>query len=376
MLERQTSSASPAQLRDMVVRMPGSAIVQYHFARSLEAQGDLSGAVPALEQARRDDPSSARVVTLLADVMERQARFAEAGALVEDFARSHPQSGEAHYALGVYLYRVFARSEAIRELQHSVQLAPTETRPWRVLGEAYLAMNRFPEAASAYSKALEIEPGDSPTRIRRGAAYRAMQDLSRAETDTRAAVRLTPRSPEARFALAELLERYRATPAALREAEPILRSLLSDDTLAAESHRALGQLLSTEGRWLEASSELAAYVAIRPEDSNGLYLYAAALHRLGSPDSAIVKRFRTAKASEDARRDLMLKVQGDPKNVDLRLKLGRLLAGRGETALAIFCYERALRLDPGNTTARQALTALRLQSQKGSNSKLPIVSQQ
>lgn len=369
MLERQAAGAGPEQLRDMVGRMPGSAIVQYHFARGLAAKSDLPGAVSALEQARRDDPASARVVTLLADLLERQARFSEAGALVEDFARSHPQLGEAHYAFGVYLYRVFARPQAIRELQESVRLAPKEATSWRVLGEAYLALNRFSEAAGAYSKALELEPNDPATLIRRGAAYRAMQDMDRAETDTRAAVKISPRSPETRYALAELLERYRVTPEAQREAEPILRSLLSDNMFAADSRRELGQLFSTQGRWSEAAAELAAYLTIRPEDSVGLYLYAAALHRLGRPNGPVLKRFHAVKDYEEARRNLMLKVQSDPRNVPMRLQLGRLLAGRGETALALFCYERAMRLDPGNATARQAITALRIQSQKGSTSR-------
>lgn len=359
MLERQSVRASRAEIGEMALRMPGSAIVQYHYARHLAEEGDTMGAMEALERARAADPRSARVASLLADLLERQARFAEAGALLANFVRRHPNDAEIRYALGVYYYRVFARQQAVNELQQAVRLSPQDVRAWRVLGEAYLGLGRSREAADAYSRALALEPKDYGTLLRRSTAHLEARNLDAAEADRRAAVRLAPQAPDARYALGELLARHRTDLKRQQEGEQELRQALTLAPSLIEAHRELGRLYSRQRRWSEAEVELRAYAAVRPRDPEGLYLYAAALRRQGKPDGAVAAQYRVAKAAEERHRNLLLKVQSEPNNVQARLELAHLLAERGELAFAILSYERALRLAPDNAAAMQALATLR-----------------
>ena len=365
MLERQAAHASPAEIRAMAGRLPGSAIVQYHYARSLAALGNRDEAIATLERARADDPGSARVVTELADMLERQARFGEAGALTEDFARSHPDSAEAHFALGVYLYRVFARPQAVAELQQAVRLAPGDARAWRILGESHLAVNKIPDGIAAFTKALTIEPNDPQTLIRRGMARAAAGDQQSAERDMRAALRIDPASAEARFELADQLAKHSSDEKSRREAETILDSLLNDPVKSTEAQRELGRLLTLEQRWKEAEAHLAAFVQSRPDDTEGLYLYADALRHNGKPAQAVMQRFTSLKAIEETRRVLLSRVQAEPNDISIRIRLARFLAAHGEPALAIVCYERAIRSEPGNRSLRSELEAVVSRAKEG-----------
>lgn len=358
MLERQASRATPAEIRTMAARMPGSAIVRYHLGKALADAKDPAGAIEELTRARQLDPESARVITLLSDQLEREARFSEAGALAEAFARAHPSSAEAHYALGVYYYRVFSRPRAAEVLRRAVQLDPRDARAWRVLGESLLGQDRFGEAAVAFTRAVEIEPDDVQTRIRRGMALTSNHDLPRAEADFRDAVRMDPHSSEPRYWLADFLARNRLEAGAKREAESLYRGLLDDPARSVDSRLSLGRLLATQNRWREAEPLLAAYVAARPRHTEGLYLYAQALRGLRKPSGAVFARFDALKKMEETRRNLLSKLQMQPDNVPLRIRLARLLAANGEPAFAIVCYERALRLAP-NEKARRELADLR-----------------
>jgi tetratricopeptide (TPR) repeat protein len=346
MLERQAAHASPAELRSMAERMPGSAVVHYHLARALAEARDTTGAIDELNKARQIDPESARTVTLLSDQLAQSARFSEAGALAESFARSHPSSSEAQYALGVYLYRVFARPRAAEALRKAVQLDPRDARAWRTLGESLLALDKFGEAAGAFTKAIEIEPRDVQTRIRRGMARSSSQDLAHSEADFREALRMDPRSPEAKFWLADFLARNGRDEQAKQEAERLFRSLLNDPAKAIDAELALGRILDSRSQWPEAEPLLAAYTAARPRNTEGLYLYGKALRGLHKPADAVFARFHALKKVEEARRDLLSRLQIQQDNVPLRLQLARLLAANGEPAFAIVCYERALRLAP------------------------------
>src|SRR5262249_15662013 len=160
----------------------------------------------------------------------------------------------------------------------------------------------------AYGKALDMEPGDHGTLLRRGTAYLHAHNLDAAEADLRAAVKAAPAALDARYALGEMLARYRLAAAAQKESEQILRSLLTENAGMGEAHRELGRVLGNQRRWQEAETELRAYVAARPADPEGLYLYTGALRRQGKPNSLVQQQFREAKAAEERHRNLLLQV--------------------------------------------------------------------
>jgi tetratricopeptide (TPR) repeat protein len=134
---------------------------------------------------------------------------------------------------------------------------------------------------------------------------------------------------------------------------------LASGNAVTQAQRELGRLYSKQGRLPEAEAALKEYCALHPDDPEGLYLYSDTLRRMHKSDSAVMARFRQVKAVEERRKNLLLRVQVDPQNVQARLEQARFLASHGETAFALLCYERVLHLDPGNQEARRAITSLR-----------------
>jgi len=362
MLERQAAHADRSRIADMARRMPNSEIVQYYYGRSLAQEGRTDDAIAALQRAANANPASARTVALLGDQMERAARFLEAGALLESFARRHPADPQILVALGVYYFRVYDRQQAVDSLTSSVRLAPNDVRAWRLLGEAELALGQPMQAADAYTKALALVPGDVNTLLRRATAWSNAYKPDQAESDLRAALKTAPGNVDVRYALASLLALQNPSPARLREAIQILRQMNADGAPLPQIHRELGRALSQQQRWVEAEAELRTFTTLMPDEPDGLYLYAIALRRQRKPDAAIMARYRAAKAVEETRRNLLLRVQSQPNDLRARLEQAHFLAQHGEAPFAVLCYERVLRLDPNNREARQALLALRPQT--------------
>jgi tetratricopeptide (TPR) repeat protein len=364
-LEWQARRADRKQITEMARNMPGSAIVQYHYGRRLMESGDLSGAVAALTSAHRADPSAGRVVALLSDLLSRQARFAEAGALIQGFTRQHPQDAEAQCALGIYYYRVFAHPQAAAAFQSALRLNPRDVRAWWGLAEAQMRLGNAAEAVNSYTQALALRPGEAQTLLHRAQAQLAQNNVTAAEQDMRAVLRMTPENAEARYALGELLARHRFTQAARREAEALLKPLLAANPPVIEAGRELSRVYTAEDRWPEAEALLRAFTEARPHDPEGFYLYARVLRHQGKPTAAVMARYQAVKADEEKRRNLLLRVQSEPRNVQARLEQARFLAQHGELAFALLSYERVLHYDPTNAEARQALASLRGRFQGG-----------
>jgi tetratricopeptide (TPR) repeat protein len=359
MLERRASHADRVQLRSLAESMPGSAIVQFHLGRRLAAEGLEEPAISALLHAHIIDPGSARITALLSDQLTRQARFREAGALLQSFNARHQHDPQTLYALGVYYYRVYEHTQAVSALQESVKIAPDEVSAWRVLGEAEMALGRYRDAMHAYDVALAREPGHSDTLVRRSAARRMLGDLPGAEQDLRRACKMASGSTIARYQLGELLERSGSGQGTQREAESILRGLEAEPDPMPEVHRELGRVYSGLRNWLGAEREFLAYLSAKPEDPEGLYELARVLQSAGKSDSEIMERYKRAQANQETRKNLLLKVQGDPNNLAARMAQARYLAAHGETAFAILTFERILRQDPNNREAQTALARLR-----------------
>lgn len=359
MLERQTAHASRAELATMAQRMPGSAIVQYHYGERLADEKQTDAAITALERAHNADPNAVRVVALLGDQLTRQARFQEAGALLADFVKRHPNAAETQYALGVYYYRVYAHPKAVTALQEATRLNPKDARAWRALGEAQRQLGQFAEAVKCYTAALALEPNDVDTQFRRATVAQEARDTKAAEADFRAALKLAPDRADIRYGLGELLAGNRFTPEAQAEAETILKKLAAEHPEIPEANRELGRVYIAQKRWPEAATVLQAYTQAQPNSSDGLYLYATVLRRLHKPDGPTMALYQRAKKLREERSRLLLKVQSEPRNVQARLEQARFLAQHGELAFAILTYERVLHYDANNAEAKQALAELR-----------------
>ena len=88
---------------------------------------------------------------------------------------------EARYYLGLALFDLGRRDEAIKELERVVQSGPKVSDAYFSLGAAYLEAGRFDEAIATLSQGTRVDPSRPDLRIQLTRAYRSKGLLDKAD---------------------------------------------------------------------------------------------------------------------------------------------------------------------------------------------------
>lgn len=143
----------------------------------------VPAAMPA--QARLEQPATTRL-----SAAGMQPRAGSADEAPTPRTTGQPQSG------------LPSVDEMIQRVQGKLQRTPDDAEGWRMLGWAYFNVERFPDAANAYARAIELRPGSAEYHSARGEALVRQADGSvtaEARKDFDEAVRIDPKDARARF---------------------------------------------------------------------------------------------------------------------------------------------------------------------------------
>ncbi len=191
--------------------------VQVAMGRVQAALGNQDLAMASLERALQLDANDPEPHQAIARQYERMGRPADAERAFRRATELDPDDLAAHDAYGNFLFRQSRFPEAIRQWQAVIRLAPdhsaalvnlssalcetgrvaeaieisnqlVKVKPgamaWTNLGTAYSRARRYPEAVSAYRKALEIDANDPMTWGNLGFVYSWMQGQEAAARET------------------------------------------------------------------------------------------------------------------------------------------------------------------------------------------------
>ncbi len=93
----------------------------------------------------------------------------------------------------------------IREMRNIVEQDPGSYSAWLRLGNLYFDTDQYTEAIEAYTKALEIQPGDPNVITDRAIMYRRLGDFDHAVAELRRATELDPNHLNSPFNLGVVL---------------------------------------------------------------------------------------------------------------------------------------------------------------------------
>jgi tetratricopeptide (TPR) repeat protein len=216
--------------------------------------GHKSGAVDPKD--RVADYKALRELMQQGLIAIRSGRPSDAVAPLQSAARRGVDSYEIHY----YLARAYLALERWREAAAQYEKAtlklPGDVEAWRGLGQSRVALRDGTGAVRAFEKLVTLAPGDAVAKMQLGEAYRDV----------------------ARFA----------------DATRVIREALAIDPAPAPYWNSLGTVLGAGGQMAEAEKAFAE-AAIR-DPGNGMYAYnhALALQQLGRRDEALVQLKRAA----------------------------------------------------------------------------------
>ncbi len=199
----------------------------------------------------------------------------------------------------------------------------------------------FERAAGEYVETQRYNADRAEARVNLGTFYANRGDLTRAEEELKAAIRLEPLFVPAYVNLADL---YRARGRD-GDGERILREGITMSPASAVLHHALGLALVRMQRVDEALAELERATTLESDNARFAYVYAVGLHSAGRRDAAI-------RVLENAVR----RVPDDP---DLLFGLAAFHRERGALASAVTYAERLAAVAPEDPRARELLAELR-----------------
>ena len=216
----------------------------------------------------------------------------------------------------------------------SVQAQPTQQRA------AAVALNegRHADAIRLITPVIQSQPRNPDALLLRARAYEARGDFGQAAGDYQRVLALRPSDASASAGLTRARSRLTtatrpaATTASTQESQAASRLLRAD-------------ALARSRRWREASAEYAAYLDRSPGNPAIVQRYLIALAGGGETErgEAVAERY----------------LRNYPTSADLYMRLGYFRLWQGERTSAIEAFEQALRLQPGNTEARQGLAQAR-----------------
>jgi tetratricopeptide (TPR) repeat protein len=163
------------------------------------------------------------------------------------------------------------------------------------LGVALLEQFRFADAAQAFRRALEKDPGLLIARVNLAIAYLYVPDHDAARREAEAALPLMPDSPQLNYILG-LIARGEGRA---EEAAPYLRKVLAMDPKDVGANVTLGQAYLQLRRYDEAVACFRTAVAAEPYNVSAVYNLGVALNRAGRREEAgkALERFQELRDS-------------------------------------------------------------------------------
>ncbi len=356
-------------MRAALARRPGDATALTYLNIARAKQGDLAGALKALDRAAKDSTSTAphygpsaswptaamdlaraaaelrqatdrnteafRARALLGKVLLEQGKADEALPLLEGVSHDAPSLNEVHATLGRIYLSLGRDREARDELKQLVDANHAGAEDWALLTEATLGLGLTTEADQALTDAGKA--GATPARL--------------------AQLRLVDQSwkgPKEALTAAKLLDKDRKGPAAndarlalwtgdawrrggdYKHAEDTYRAALTADPLHANLGLGKVALLQNQGPAAEGSYRAA--------------IAALASKQYGKDDQVdahlgLARALLLRKAGAEAIAELEKAIAADPAAPEPHFWLARTQADKGQTEIAIAEAARATDLD-------------------------------
>ena len=310
-----------------------------------------------------------------------EAKFKEAGSLLELALEKDPQFVEARSSLGLLDLQFLGRPDEGREmLRQALRDAQAQELPEVDILKLKAVNKQFverdlPGALEAYAMMREVFPDFMPAWNNSGMMLRALGRSDEAVAMYEKAAELAPRNSIPLYNLWFTYLDYLRDPKA---AEGVARRMIALSPDMAYSHNALGYSLAVQGRFEEAAEELRRTVEIEPRHPYGLPNLAHVLLALGRAAEAVplyrevyemAKQGRgtgsvendgfdlalalreagdaaeSARVAGECRKRIIEGAGGRPSDVDDLTILGLLAAAAGDSARAASNLEQVRKLE-------------------------------
>lgn len=317
-------------LEEVLQENPGNVSANFALARLLLERGDYDLAHSHIQRALEGDPTSPRVLIMLADICLALDREEDAIRALQMVESASAEFGPARRKLGEAWAQLRDFVQARNAFQEAVSANPEDADAWFAMATLDELDGNLSGAIEKYQRASDILGEDWECLFRIGDLLLKLDRPDEALAVLTKAVELGPRSGSATKALAEAYFRAgdnQQATAVYREAARLL-------PMDPEVWTNLGILLAESGRFDEALEELTKATQLAPDDPRFQANLALGYLKAGKLDRA-----------RDLYRSLIRKA---PQYVDAYRKLGEAYRRAGQVEEAEQVLRECEEFLPGN----------------------------
>ena len=286
-------------------------------AKSLVQQGKLNEAERTVRQSLQHQPQSADAHFLLGYILFREIqagvepqaeeypnlpeselklrkeKASESLAQFTEGAKYHDPSAFDLKIVALDYVLLGAYTDADKWLTKSLQWNPKDSQGWYYLGRTKYNENRFEEAAGAFKKCLELDPGNIKAEDNLGLSYAGLGRTGDAIAAYQKAIEWQYKSldkksgPFLNLGIL-LLDQHRAP-----EAVPYLQKAIEISPEDPKAHQQLGKGYSALDRLPEAQAELEKAVQLDPQSAPLHFMLGQIYRREGLSEKAKIEFDRT-----------------------------------------------------------------------------------
>jgi tetratricopeptide (TPR) repeat protein len=254
-------SEAVAELRQAIALSPDFVPARLYLAYIYLDIGRAQRARDELEAALQQSPGNPQLLALQGETERQLKNTQRAVELAQQSLKIDPSSAEARYYLGLALYDLGKRAEAMKELEQVAASGQAAPDAYLSLGTLYVDAGRFDEAVKTLVRGTAIDPARADLHIQLARAYRSAGQLDKAAQQLQLAqpktgLPLAPsefRQQQLEFDLALEqgaldLQRGRLTPAIAA-----LKKALTMDPANGPANRYLAQIYLHQGSFATAA---------------------------------------------------------------------------------------------------------------------------
>jgi tetratricopeptide (TPR) repeat protein len=154
---------------------------EFQAAMAAQDKGDLDRAEALLRDLHAHHPGIFAVDESLGLLLARRARYAAAVPLLEAAVQEQPSSDAAHANLGAACFRLHRNEQALSEFQTAARLNPSNPATQESLGRLWMDAHQPQRAADAFAAALALKPGDVDLTLDQAQAMEDAGELASAK---------------------------------------------------------------------------------------------------------------------------------------------------------------------------------------------------
>ena len=255
------------------------------LARSYLAQRDIPSAGRTLESAIARGLEAAPLYAALADLYQVSGHIENAIPAMRLAIERDPRNEAYRFRYGMLLTDTKAPEAAVIRLNESLKEFPRSSKLWFALGVAHFKNHKHDEAAVAFERSAQFDPGFAPALAYLGIIYDETARYEQAIAAYRKAVAVNDNLAAVHYLLADALLRQPSS-ADLVSAESHLKRAISLEPTFAPARLALGRLYLRTERFNEAATQLEAVAAADPNQPEAQYQLSRVYMRLKRTEDA------------------------------------------------------------------------------------------